>query len=520
MAAIMKRVKKYIKNVNSVCKETGWNTVKAMKKMQRAKKDGMSYTEYVKEKGWNFSEQALQNQEWKKSSDKIISRDKVTAVIQATGWDEKKVVNSMKMAKKNGVSYGEYVSKHCYELNGSEIQEFGQILRQRKEQRKQNNEFYINAVCEKTGWDRDKAIKEMDIAKKNGVSYLKYVQKEFWLGTAVRNKRVGTAVVADKKRIADNKEKYVKAVCDATGWSAGKAELEINKAKVNCGSSYEDYVVFKLYELSPEEQRQYVTLDLFEKMRIKYNSHFKAFEYFDDKGKFNTVFSDLITRKWFLNENLTYEQFLENIKGLDAILVKRLTATQGKGIAKYNCNESEEKNRELYDTIMGLGKSIIEQYIIQHETMMKLCPNSVNTIRVTTLNYNNECKFLYSVVRMGRGAVVDNFHSGGIAASVDMKTGVVYTSAADLEGNTFPVHPVSKIPIKGMQIPHWEMILETCRKATGRVKDVNLVGWDFAVTPEGVELIEGNSGASYVVAQIPNIEDRIGLRSVMVDPYL
>lgn len=437
-----------------------------------------------------------------------------------TGWSSLKSLSELKNAKANGISAKTYFNKHCYDLTKEEIVEFGKALKKKRELTKNDNEFYINIVCKRTGWDKDKAKEEMDKARKNGISYLKYIQKEFWLGSEKRNDLITKFIVKDKKRISSNKEYYIQKICEKTGWSYGKAELEVLKAKVNCGCSYEDYFVFKLYELSPNEQREYVTLDLFKKMRIKYNSHFKGFKYFDDKGRFNTIFSDLISRKWFINENLTYEQFLENIKGLDAVLVKKLTATQGKGIEKFKCNESEEKNREVYNKIMSLGKSIVEQYIIQHEDLMKLCPNSVNTVRITTLNYKGECKFLYSVLRMGQGAVVDNFHSGGIAATVDMKTGIVVSNAADLDANTYPIHPVSKIKIKGFQIPHWDKILDACKKANGRVKDVDMVGWDFAITPDGVELIEGNSGASYVVAQIPNIEDRIGLRSVMVDPYL
>lgn len=131
-----------------------------------------------------------------------------------------------------------------------------------------------------------------------------------------------------------------------------------------------------------------------------------------------------------------------------------------------------------------------------------------------------ECHFLYSVFRMGQGAVVDNFHAGGIAASVDPATGIVLTDAADLAANTFPVHPSSGLVIKGFRIPHWEQILDTCRRIAPIVPEVHLIGWDFAITPDGVDLIEGNPGASYVVAQIPNVSIRKGLRSSMVDPYL
>ena len=121
---------------------------------------------------------------------------------------------------------------------------------------------------------------------------------------------------------------------------------------------------------------------------------------------------------------------------------------------------------------------------------------------------------------MGRGGVVDNFHAGGIAATIDIPSGMVCTSAADLDGNTFEENPYSGKKIKGYQIPNWDRIIETCKEITGKVSGVNLVGWDFAITPDGVDLIEGNPGVYYVLAQVPNVADHNGLRPVMVDPYM
>jgi len=360
----------------------------------------------------------------------------------------------------------------------------------------------------------------MDKAKALGITKLKYVQKSCWEMEDGEIKRLSKFILNDKKRINENKKKYIKSICQNTGWSIGKAELEILKAKINCGASYEDFLLFNLYKLNKEEQKEYVTLDMFNKMRLKYNDYYKAINNFDDKATFNKNFSDLVKHKWFVNENLSYEDFLDNIKGLNKIIIKPLSATQGIGIETAQCNVSEEENKKLYDKIINLGNSIIEEYIIQHDEIMKFCDSSVNTLRITTLNYNNECKFLYSVFRMGRGNVVDNFHAGGIAASVDINTGIISTNAADLKGNTFEASPLTGKKIKGFKIPHWDMIIETCKKANGRIEDVNLIGWDFAITQDGIDLIEGNPGASYVVAQIPNIEDKVGLADKMVKPYL
>ena len=115
---------------------------------------------------------------------------------------------------------------------------------------------------------------------------------------------------------------------------------------------------------------------------------------------------------------------------------------------------------------------------------------------------------------------IKSFHAGGIAATVDVETGRVVTDAADLDGNTYETNPYSGVKIKGFQIPHWDKVIESCKKANGRIEGVNLVGWDFAITQDGAELIEGNPIVSYILAQIPNVADKIGLKPVMYDPYM
>lgn len=507
-------------NIKIVCEATGWDKDKAKAEMDRARQNGMPYYRYVQRKCWQMSDDEIKVLADKLNTKAEAREKNIAEVCMATGWDKNYADQKMKKAAHAGISYKKYVAKHCYDLNDEEIEEFGRVIAQLQERRLDNNDFFIHELSRYSGWNEEKCVAQLNAAKDMGISYLKYLQKGCWVMSEDELKKLADVLARDKQRISDNKNKYIQTVCNATGWSWGKAELEINKAKVNCGSSYEDYCVFKLYDVTPEEQRQYVTLGLFDRMRIKYNDHFKATEYFDDKAKFNETFSDLIHHRWFVNRNLSYGEFEEKIKNLNCLLVKPLAATQGMGIHKVDCNIGEKENRELYEELMKADESIIEEYIVQHDEMMKICPTSVNTVRVTTINYNGECRFLYSVFRMGQGAVVDNFHAGGIAATVDIETGIVCTDAADLEGNTYAEHPVTKVKVKGFRIPHWEKILDACRKATGRVKGVDLVGWDFAVTNDGVELIEGNSGASYVVAQIPNIADRIGLRSVMADPYL
>ena len=503
------------KHIKRVRRETDCTWEEAELQLEKAAKLGLPYAQYVKHKGWELSEEEIE----------ALGRN--VQVVQNNAAVEKRIAEDdlneqqklrLEMAVKQGIPEGEFLRKSLWLLNDDELSEFAAIVKERKKEGLKTHAFYVSVVCKKTGWDPITADKALREAEKMGISELRYIQKEVWTKTADEVAFLTRYLKTDKKRVASNKNKYISMICEATGWNVAKAELEVAKAKLNSGASYEDYFVFKMYDLTPEQQREYVTYGQFSKMRMKYNSLVPARKYFDDKAMFNKTFSDCIHRKWFVNRDLSYEDFLRYIDGLDAVLVKLLTATQGIGVQKFSCKVEDKK--ALYDEIMALPTSIVEEYIVQHPAVMAFCDTSVNTLRITTLNANGKCNFLYAVFRMGQGKVVDNFHAGGIAATVDTETGEVVTHAADLDANVYPVNPYSGMAMKGFKLPHWDKILETCRKTYDRVPDVNLIGWDFAITPDGVDLIEGNPGASYVVAQIPRVEERIGLRREMVDPYL
>lgn len=525
MTTVKEKMTKKEEHVAAVCAATEWDESKALEELEKAKAMGMPYFRYVKNECWKMTPEEIRQknneieERIKRNREKM--QPQLGQLVDATGWPEKKAADKLKAAKQMGISYSQFVDKHLYELNVQELEEFAVTVEKLREKRKADKAFYIDQICRKSGWDEEKAVEEMNKAKADyGISPLKFIQMEFWHNDESNKNRLSEFFANDKVRVSTDKEKYISGLMQATGWSRGKVELEVNKAKVVNGASYEDFLVFKLYEKTAEEQKEYVTLDMANKMRIKFNSHPAGVKFFKNKAQFNETFSDFIERKWFINENISYDEFKEKILGLSKVIIKPLASTQGKGIETEECNISEQENKALYEYIMGLDKSVVEQYIVQHEDIKAFCATSVNTVRVMTLYYEGECRFLYSVFRMGRDGVVDNFHAGGIAATVDVSTGTIATHAVDLGGNVYTHSPATGKEIKGFKIPNWDKIMETCEQIAGKVEGVNLVGWDFAITPDGVDLIEGNSGASYVVAQIPLVQDNVGLARQMVLPYL
>jgi glutathione synthase/RimK-type ligase-like ATP-grasp enzyme len=91
--------------------------------------------------------------------------------------------------------------------------------------------------------------------------------------------------------------------------------------------------------------------------------------------------------------------------------------------------------------------------------------------------------------------VVDNMHRGGLAAPVEIGTGVLgvasgYATAGSAGRHTH--HPVSGGAIEGRRLPMWEQARELACQAHRAFPPRLLVGWDIAVTPTGPVLVEGN----------------------------
>lgn len=382
--------------------------------------------------------------------------------------------------------------------------------------KKAENERYILYVCQETGWSYEEAKAKMDLAREAGFSYKYYAKRKIWSRTKKQLAQSQRNIELTRERNRSDREHAVEEVCKATGWSASKAREKIKEARLNCGSSFKDYYKFRLYEHTPEEQRTFLTLKVSEALIFKYNNDAQAAKTLRYKGRFAKKYDDLFHRSWFINKNLSYETFLEKIDGVEDLICKPTSSTQGKGVIKIHCGNGVTDKREIYDRITGTDKRMIcEECIIQHPDIAAFNPSSVNTIRVLTIVDDGVCHHVYAGFRMGCGDVVDNFHAGGIIASIDVATGVTCMDAINLDGVHFPTHPKSGLPTLGFQIPHWDQVLAITEQAALRMEGVGMVGWDVAVTEQGVCLIEGNAEASYHIIQLPYVDAGIGMKKVV-----
>lgn len=292
----------------------------------------------------------------------------------------------------------------------------------------------------------------------------------------------------------------------------GKNKVGIFFDVINCGLKYQagyiDYYQFEMFKMNKEERKTVITRGINNKITKEYNDMSYAYK-FEDKALFNKLFDKYLNREWiFLDNNL--EDFKKYLKGKKEVIVKPLSLSCGKGVEKINVKDW--KVEELYDHLIKSGQLLVEDVAIQNKVLDKIYPNSVNTLRIVTLNK----KVVAALLRIGNyGNVVDNFNHGGMVTTIDIETGEVKYPAIDKECNVYEIHPMTNTKIVGTKIPMWKDVIKLCEEACDIVPELGYVGWDVCLGEEKPFLIEGNDFPGHDLYQLPvHRSDNFGLLPV------
>ena len=172
------------------------------------------------------------------------------------------------------------------------------------------------------------------------------------------------------------------------------------------------------------------------------------------------------------------------------VLKKAVGSDGGHGIAFWEVAEGVEK---LKQELQKLGDNVVIQEVIhQHENIAKLHPQSVNSIRILTLNWKNEIYVLSSIIRMGaNGNNVDNGHSGGVFAGID-NTGRLKDSAFTyMTGKRFlNEHPTTHTVFSECVIPNFDLCKAMVKQLAPRLGRISrLTSWDLSVNEKGEPLL-------------------------------
>ncbi|WP_457594124.1 sugar-transfer associated ATP-grasp domain-containing protein [Hydrogenimonas sp.] len=181
------------------------------------------------------------------------------------------------------------------------------------------------------------------------------------------------------------------------------------------------------------------------------------------------------------------------------LFIKEIAGAWGKGAHKISLENLEKglvDTTLLYEDIVS-ADFIFQEAIIQHETISKLYPLSINSIRIDTfVNQNGKAEILSALLRMGgNGNFVDNVTAGGLFVGIDLKSGKLdkYASVFLKNGaKSYLKHPDTNTIFENYEIPFFEEAKELALKAAESLPALRLIGWDIIITQNGALLLEGN----------------------------
>ena len=140
---------------------------------------------------------------------------------------------------------------------------------------------------------------------------------------------------------------------------------------------------------------------------------------------------------------------------------------------------------------------LIEERAANHPDLQEIYPDSLNTVRMTTVKTaDGKWHLLLPYIKFGRGgSQVDNLSAGGIiggiAAGID-DSGCLGTGYASKTRDEFEHHPDTGAPIAGVRVPFFDEARALALKASTTFGFMATVAWDVGITPAGPVIIEGN----------------------------
>lgn len=271
------------------------------------------------------------------------------------------------------------------------------------------------------------------------------------------------------------------------------------------GHDYNDYCSFKFWEKSRKDKKSYISLRRNDALCKSFCTK-EIHALFLDKARFNKRFENYVKRGWIISPGKTQKDIEDFIAQYKTVIAKPLKDFGGHGVIKITTSTDNYKNdiQKLLNLIKQGEEYILEQSIENVDYIKKLSPSSLNTIRiVTVIDKRGELHIIAALLRMGNGfAVTDNYHDGGMACPIDVQNSMLCKTAFGMNCKEYDVHPFSEVVFEGYPVPDFSRCLEIIKEVSFYEPEARYVGWDLAVTPQGIELLEGNIPPGEDITQI------------------
>ncbi len=264
----------------------------------------------------------------------------------------------------------------------------------------------------------------------------------------------------------------------------------------------EEYICYGYKELNDEGKREFIT-ELSRYPIYDICNDPKERHWFDNKYETFKLLKEYYNRDAMLvNNDTTDDALIGFIKNHSRFVLKPLNLYRGIGVETIDASDYESES-SLVVYIRNRKECIVEEFIVQDETLSVFHPASVNTVRIPAIRTKKGVEVVAPFFRTGTGVSnVDNAAAGGVFAAVDKNTGTVISLGIDEKGNEYLKHPDSGLLFPGFQLPDWDGALKLVEKLMTIKPEIRYVGWDLAHTVKGWVVIEGNHRGQFI-GQMP-----------------
>lgn len=308
--------------------------------------------------------------------------------------------------------------------------------------------------------------------------------------------------------------KTIKKIHKRSGKNSIYLFFDIIICSIKYSAGYTDYFLFYFEELNGKQRKTYITRGVNNRY-LKTMNDSSYYHFLRNKLEFNKRFEKYLNREYLDLSISNFEEFKKFTKKFKTFMAKPVGLSGGYGVEKIEV-KAKDDIKKIYDRLVSEKKYLIEEYIVQHHTMMELCPTSVNTLRIVTIFKDGKTNIMLRAIRIGNGInPVDNFHQGGMYSLFD-ENGIITKPAMDREGKLFEKHPTTGVAIAGFKIPFYKESIDLVEKLSASIPQIGMAGWDIAITEKGPVLIEGNELPGYDIYQskIHLNEKKEGLKPV------
>lgn len=172
----------------------------------------------------------------------------------------------------------------------------------------------------------------------------------------------------------------------------------------------------------------------------------------------------------------------------DKVIFKNDNSNQGQGIHVF------DRHTFNAEKVEALGNGVFQRYVNQHSSFNDYTPESVATIRITTVvNDEGEVSVRGSYFRLGTGKDTHVKSDTSVSIPIDLATGTLSDTGYMPSWKTTCSHPTSHKAFAGFKIPAFEKCVDVVKSLHLKIPFVRCIGWDVTVDTEGkVVVLEWN----------------------------